>query len=387
LNEARTYTVNELQSILVNLDNEIPEPQKERMARAKIPIPKEYGGGWATGATQEEAVRHLIERIRDQIRPESETVTFQDCYERWIEIKKGQEKSPCTIANYERQARVRLLPFFGDRPIDSITPDDVQLYFNSIIHLSKSYSIQSRAVLRGIFSRAERNGLIDKNPMRFEYERSKKVKGKVVLQDDDLVNVIKELELLSDGDYLYSCLLCFTALRRGEILGLRWEDLDFEKRQISVERNVIFPDGCNDPIVKEPKDGSFGVVHFHSELLKRIEPYRLPAGFVVSGSRSDNLSPMTRSSFDKMWYRIKKTLNLQGATSHSFRASYASMMNAHCIHIDPKALQGALRHKTPDLAIKIYTKENKNKTREAEIEYDEYLCGALEHDSEHGRVG
>lgn len=383
----RAYTVNELQSILANLDNGIPEPQKERMTRAKIPIPKEYGGGWATGATQEEAVRHLIERIRDQIRPESAVPTFRECYERWIVIKKGQEKSPCTIANYERQARVRLLPFFGDKLIDQITPDDVQLYFNSIMPLSKSYSIQSRAVLRGIFTRAERNGLIEKNPMRFEYERSKKEKQKVVLQDDDLVDVIKDLEKLSDGDYLYSCFLCFTAFRRGEILGLKWEDIDFEKRQISVMRNAIYPDGCNEPIIKEPKDNSFGVVHLHSELQKRIEKYRMKTGYVVCGARSENTSPMTRSSFDKMWYRIKKTLNLQGATSHSFRATYASMMNAHCLHIDPKALQGALRHKTPDLAIKIYTKENKNKTREAEIEYDEYLCGALEHSSEQSEVG
>ena len=300
MGEGRTYTVEELQSILANLDSEITDPQHGRMTRAKIPIPKEYGGGWATGATQEEAVRHLIERIRDQIRPSGDVPTFKDCYERWIDIKKGQEKSPCTIANYERQARVRLLPFFGDRPIDSITPDDVQLYFNSIMGLSKSYSIQSRAVLRGIFTRAERNGLIEKNPMRFEYERSKKEKQKVVLQDDDLVDVIKDLEKLEECDYLYSCFLCFTAFRRGEILGLRWEDIDFEKRQISVRRNVIFPDGDNNPVVKEPKDNSYGVVHLHSELSNRISRFRRASGYVICGGRSENTSPMTRSSFDKM---------------------------------------------------------------------------------------
>ena len=77
--------------------------------------------------------------------------------------------------------------------------------------------------------------------------------------------------------------------------------------------------------------------------------------------------------FTKMWNRIKRTMDLKGATSHSFRSSYASMMNAHCDHIDPKALQGALRHKTPDLAIKIYTKANDDKTRLAEMEYDKYL--------------
>ena len=81
--------------------------------------------------------------------------------------------------------------------------------------------------------------------------------------------------------------------------------------------------------------------------------------------------------FDKMWKRIKSTIDLNGATSHSFRASYATMMNAHCDHVDPKVLQTALRHKTPDLAIKVYTKDNSSKTRMAEEEYDKWLSDQI----------
>lgn len=367
MSESRLYT------FTVDLDNGIPEPLNDRMTRFKLPIPKEYGGGWATGQTQADAVKNLIERIRDKIRPETESPTFKDCYERWLSIKMGQNRSPCTIENYKRLGRTRLIPFFGEKKVDEITPDDIQLYFNSIIHLSKSYSIQSRAVLRGIFDRAERMNFIDSNPMRFDYVRSDKTKEKTVLQDDDLLSVINSLELLTGSDYLYACFLCFTALRRGEILGLKWEDIDFESRTITVRHNVIFADGTNEPTVKEPKDGSFGVVHLHSELLKRIKPYQSSTGYVVRGSRCQFEGPISRSSFTKMWNRIRKTLDLKGATSHSFRATYASMMNAHCLHIDPKALQGALRHKTPDLAIKVYTKSNENKTKLAEQEYDDWL--------------
>ena len=368
-------------TLTANLDNEIPEPLSNRMSRVKLPIPKEYGGGWATGSTQEDAVKNLIERISDRIKPAKETPTFKDCYERWFLIKMGQNRSPCTMANYKRLAETRLLPFFGAKLIDEITPDDIQLFFNSIIHLSKSYSIQSRAVLRGIFNRAERMNYISANPMRFEYDRSTEEKQKVVLQDDDLLDVIENLENLHGSDYLYVCFLCFTALRRGEILGLKWEDVDFEHRTITVRHNVVFPDGDNNPVVKGPKDGSFGVVHLHSELLKRIEPYRLSTGYVIRGSQSDSEKPISRSSFTKMWYRIKKGLDLKGATSHSFRATYATMMNAHCLHIDPKAIQGALRHKTPDLAIKVYTKENENKTRLAEQEYDDWMKSQLKQTS------
>ena len=381
MEQERMYTLDELYGVIANLDNRTSEPCEKSMKRVKIPIPKEYGGGWATGVTQEDAVRNLIERIRDLIKPATDVPTFEECWEKWISIKMGQNKSPCTIANYKRQARIRLIPFFGDKKIDEITPDDVQLYFNSIIHLSKSYSIQSRAVLKGIFGRAERMGLLDKNPMRFDYERSKKEKKKTVLQDDDLIHVIDGLDKLEGPDYLYACFLCFTAFRRGEILGLKWEDIDFQKKTITIRNNVIYPDGCNDPVEKEPKDDSFGVVYLQSELLKRLEPYQSSTGYVIRGSRGEFSGPISRSSFTKMWRRIKKTLDLKGATSHSFRATYATMMNAHCIHIDPKALQGALRHKTPDLAIKIYTKENEDKTRQAEMEYDEWISSQVKQTS------
>lgn len=392
LSDAKLYTLDELKELVENLENGISEPQKDSMKRVKIPIPKEYGGGWATGSTQEEAVKHLIERIKGKIETATDAPTFKECFDKWILIKMGVNSfgensvksnplSPCTIENYKRVAKDRLLPFFGDKSISKITPDDIQMFFNSIMHLSKSYGVQCRAVLRGVFNRAERMEYIKTNPMRFEYDRSKKESKKSILQDSDLISVIGQLDKLNGGDYLYTCFLCFTSLRRGEILGLQWDDIDFENRKIYVRNNVVYPDGQNDPIEKEPKDGSFGVVHLQSELLKRIRPYKSSIGYVVRGSQSDSMSPISRSSFTKMWNRIKRTIDLKGATSHCFRATYATMMNAHCEHVDPKVLQGALRHKTPDLALRVYTKENENKTKKAEVEYDRWMQSQLKQTS------
>lgn len=381
MNQTKVYTLNELHGLLMNLENGISEPHEERMSRVKLPIPKEYGGGWATGSTQEEAVRKLIERIGALAKTATDTPTFRECWEKWILIKMGVNLSPCTIDNYKRIAKDKLLPFFGDIPIDQITPDDIQMFYNGIMNLSKSYGVQCKAILKGIFSRAERMKYIKDNPMRFEYDRPKKESKKVILQDSDLIEVISQLEKLKDSDYLYACFLCFTAMRRGEILGLKWEDINFEKQLINVRNNVIYPDGKNDPVEKEPKDGSFGVVYLQSELLKRIEPYKSSTGYVIRGSQRGSEGPISRSSFNKMWYRIKQTIDLKGATSHCFRATYATMMNAHCDHIDIKALQGALRHKTPDLAIRVYTKENENKIRQAEMEYDEWIKSQLKQTS------
>ena len=358
-----------------HLENGINRESVIGMKRVKLPIPPEYGGGWATGDTNLDAVRNLIERLG--LRIPKESPTFADCADKWLKIKKGENKSPSTIKNYESILETHMKPFFKDKKIGDITADDIQLFFNSIIGLSKSVSDQSRAILTAIFERADRNGWLERNPMQYKYERSTKTGKKVVLQDKDLLKVIGQLELLlTTGDirdYLYFCFLCFTAMRRGEILGLRWGDIDFENDEIHVRNNVTFPNGENDYDIREPKDGSFGVVHLQSGLKERLKGYRRKADEYIIFCQEDHKKPITRSSFNKLWARCKKLVDLKGATSHSFRASYATMMNAHCQHIDPKALQGALRHKTPDLAIKIYTKENEDKTRKAEKEYDRWL--------------
>ena len=382
MNTQKTYTLNEIQDLLAYLDNGIGGPQDKmgRYRRVQLPIPKEYGGGIATGYGYEEAVRNLIERIKDKIIAPKRGPMFEECWEAWLKLKVGQERSPSTIAIYRYVANHYLLPFFDGMRIGEITADDIQNYYNSILHLSKTISTQSKAILCGVFDRAARLGDIDRNIMLFKYEKSNKRGKKVVLQDDQLVNVIKQLDILDKTDrrdYLYACFLCFTALRRGEILGLRWEDIDFEKKEINVRNNVTFPNGVNEGYVSHPKDDSVGVVHLQSGLEKRILPYRKERGYILPYSPDKLKEPMTKSMFTKLWRRLSKQMDLNGATSHSFRASYVTMMNAHCDHVDPKALQGALRHKTPDLALKVYTKENRNKTRDAEVEYDEWLNGAI----------
>ena len=362
-----------------HLGNSICSPQSKmgKRKRMRMPIPEEFGGGIVTGYGYEETIRNLIHRVQDKIKMEPNSPLFEECYEKWMNLKEGQEKAASTIAAYKWIARTYLLPFFKSIPINQITSDDIQRYFNSIMTKSESISTQSKAVLSGIFDRAIRNGEIEQNPMLFKYERSRKRGEKVVLQDSDLISTIQQLDKLKKEDrrdYLYFCFLCFTSMRRGEILGLRWKDIDFESNTIYVRNNVTFPNGQNEPVLHHPKDGSFGSIHLQSELKSRIRSYAKAGNYYILPYALDKpCSPMTKSMFVKMWNRIKKTIDLKGATSHSFRASYATMMNAHCSHIDPKVLQGILRHKTPNLAIKIYTKENKSKSIIAEEEYDQWL--------------
>lgn len=367
----------ELYNKLEHLENLILAMNDNHMKRIRLPIPEEYGGGYATGDTLEDAVKNLIKRIEKHKTDQSPI--FKEYYREWIEMKKAERLSVVTIADYEGVAKKHILPFFGSKRLAEITPDDIQNYFNKIMHLSKSVSVQSRAMLSGIFDRAARNKIIKDNPMWYKYKSSKKQGEKVVLQDNDLIEIIRDLDKLTiERDYIYCCFLCFTALRREEILGLRWGDLDFEGHNILVRSAVKFPNGHNDPIVDIPKDNSVGVVKLPNMLADRIEKFKgMQDDYILFYDESHKDLPMTRSMFTKMWKRIKSNLDLKGATSHSFRASYASMVTAHC-NADPKTLQKLLRHKTPDLAMRVYAKCNENKIRNTEDAYDAYISRLVE---------
>lgn len=362
----------ELYNKLEHLENLIIAMNQNSMKRIRLPIPKEYGGGYATGDSLESAVQNLIKRLEQ--RKTDQSPIFSDYYNDWIALKKDEGLSKVTIADYEGIADRYLLPWFGEMRLCQITPDDIQRYFNSIMQMSKSTSVQSRAILSGIFDRAKRNRIIDDNPMWYRYKSSTKEGEKIVLQDDDLIDIIRDLNKISVvRDYIYACFLCFTAMRREEILGLKWGDLDFEGHNILIRSAVKFPDGQNVPIVDIPKDNSVGVMRMPRMLEDRIAKFQGNLDdYVLPYSEEEPDKPMTKSMFTKMWRRLKRDLNLKGATSHSFRASYASMVTAHC-NADPKTLQKLLRHKTPDLAIRVYAKHNENKIRTTEEAYDDYI--------------
>ena len=367
----------ELYNKLEHLENLIVAMNSKSMKRIRLPIPAEHGGGYATGDTLEAAVQNLIKRLEQ--RKKDQSPIFSDYYNEWIDLKKGEGLSVVTIENYKGIASKHLLPYFGHMRLSEITPDDIQRYFNGIMHLSRSVSVQSRAILSGIFERATRNRIITDNPMWYKYKSSKREGEKVVLQDDDLIDIIKDLDKLAiERDYIYACFLCFTALRREEILGLRWGDIDFEGHNILIQSAVKFPNGMNNPVIDTPKGNSVGIMRLPRMLEDRISKFEgLATDYILPYSEEHKDFPMTRSMFTKMWRRLKTSLNLKGATSHSFRASYASMVTAHC-NADPKTLQKLLRHKTPDLAMRVYAKSNENKIRTTEEAYDDYISSLVD---------
>lgn len=98
---------------------------------------------------------------------------------------------------------------------------------------NKSNSLQSKVLihLRSIFKAAQENGLVPKSPVSSMLKPGgKKTAEKVALAPQETRLLVERVQL-------------HTEMRRGEILGLMWEDIDFDQRIVHVRHNAILGKG------------------------------------------------------------------------------------------------------------------------------------------------
>lgn len=180
-------------------------------------------------------------------------------------------------------------------------------------------------LFQAVLESARKDGLISVNPAddrRIMLPSTKKT-IRNALDVEDMKDIISNMGMLSDvDDRRYQALLIFTGMRRGEVLGLKWEDVDFINGVIHVKRNVTFPRGQNDPLVGTTKTES-GVrdIPILPMLLDYLKPIGT-TGFIVGNGETPNTLSIVRRRNE----RINRLIDMHGATPHVFRHSFATML-------------------------------------------------------------
>ena len=166
---------------------------------------------------------------------------FADYAWEWFECYKVPKLRPGTKMNYRLIIRKHLVPFFGSMRLDEITTVDVQRFYNQQAHKANSSVRCMGIILHGIFDSAIEDSLCVIDPTRSKrLTYSKKKTIREALPIEDAQDIICNLDRLELKDRLLVALLIFTGIRRGEALGLQWEDIDFERKLINIRRSVRF---------------------------------------------------------------------------------------------------------------------------------------------------
>jgi integrase len=158
--------------------------------------------------------------------------------EYWLENFVKRNRRPATYALYEMTARLYLIPGLGTRRLTSLTVPIVQQFLNQ--RLEKGDSVRKvqvmRTVLSAALSRAVREELIVRNVARLaelpEWHRGT-IRPWTAAEARGFLSAARP-----DPLYPAFVLLILYGLRRGEALGLQWDDIDFDAGTIHIRRQL-----------------------------------------------------------------------------------------------------------------------------------------------------
>lgn len=205
-----------------------------------------------SAAAARELHRQLISELHTGNLRTKSTETFAEYSLWWLRTVKGLSVRPSTISDYEDRLRRNVFPYFGHRRLHDITSRDVQNWLHAMQRKGASTPTinGARQVMGAVFKHSVRAGLIPKNPVELT-ERAKRQWGEktAVKPPWSLLEAQQVLSVTYGTKFdLFARLGVLMGARRGEILALRWEDIDFNQGFITIagslrEQREIHPDG------------------------------------------------------------------------------------------------------------------------------------------------
>ena len=372
----------------------------KKLGKSKTWIPDE---GMTQKQIEKELARQKVlfeEEVKNGICPDNK-IRFVDFSKRWMDEYAKVNLTIKTYARYEIYLK-RINQGIGHLKLKDITPLQLNAFYRSLeadgVNQRKRYDengnlinngklapktiLDHHRVISKILSTAVKWGLLEKNvAMRAD---PPKVPHREIsyLNDQEVRQMLTLLEKEPIQYQTMITLLVYTGIRRGELCGLEWKDIDFENQVMHVVRSAQYI-GNKTMITKEPKTKS-GIRHFSLSihaciLLKKYKRWQLEQKF-NAGDRweeSDRLftswngKPIHPDTVTDWFSKFIKRSGLPYVTLHSLRHTNATLMIAE--GTDVCTVSRRLGHANTATTLNIYAHALKSKDREAANTLDNVL--------------
>lgn len=322
--------------------NELPQRREENMAskqQFKITLPSGERV-WACGDTVSEAFINFAKTYgvlfagADNEYPQKDVQTLQQFVDETYRPSFIAGLKPTTQASYEHYLKKCILPFMGHMPLNQIALTTIQQFYDHMAHAAqhgyqKNYNEATIKRIRGLLSRifavAQEMGIIQDTPIKNRLLQIKaEQSGHHKALPDALISEVKQkIPTLEDPELrLYFALLAYTGMRREEILGLHWEDVDLGTGTAYVRWTVTYPKQ-NRPFVQNSAKSKYAIrpVLLATPVLQIMKPLAKPKGFLFG----DDV-PWCYSTFVRHFRKGKKLLGFEGYTSHDFRTTLGTQL-------------------------------------------------------------
>ena len=349
------------------LEDEVPTMEgDENMGRQRVHVTLPSGElVWITGNTFNDLIRNALEKYgsNNLPAPVSSTDTFKEYTDKIFDMFLTPRWKPSTANTNRFLLDKHIMPYFENMTLASIDTATIQQFFQTKQHLSKSYTKQMLIMLHEIFENAVEDKKIPGDPTNSKrITLPEKVTKREALDPEQFYDIVAHLPTLNGHEALFMALLCFTGMRRGEILGLKWDNILEDK--ILVRAQVTFKG--NTSTYSEYTKSKSGIRDL--PITEELAPYLTTRG---NGLVFGDDTPYTQSKFDRMWQRIGKKINLYGASPHIFRHTYLSILAAS--NVDPKTIQAIAGHADFSFTFNKYIDRNKFNMQDAGTQFSNHL--------------
>lgn len=263
-----------------------------------------------------------------------------------------------TYQSYFHKLKRLNLDFKG-RSIDSITTFELQKYINNLYlvdDFKKSTIEKYKITLYQVFDYAIYKGLLRVNPCKpVKIPKKDGTKTRECISEYDIKIICDNIDNHQLG--LYAYMMLFLGLRRSELLPLRWEDINFIKKEVKINKVVVFK-GNTPTIFPKLKNGdSERVLPMTDNLYDILLKYKKSKGLIFS----DNSELYKCSTIDRLWKHYKNFVDIE-MSQHMLRHTYATML--YNAGVDIKTAQYLMGHRDITTLLKIYTHlEEKKKSK------------------------
>ena len=323
----------------------------------------------AFAKTQKSALKQLhqlLDLYRDIDLTEECRMTLGEWMDKWLDEYMIFTIKENTIKGYRSQIDHQIKPFIGHKQLASLTTADIQKFYNKIkkegrvhphpIHghvLSDSMVRKIHMMLHEAMEVAVRERYIVRNPTDNTTIPKKTTTEKQVLDDSQLNRF---LEAIQGEPYWHDFFYVevMTGLRRGEICGIKWSDIDFNEGTLCIKRSVSTKEGGGVSVGETKTDAGVRTIIMPPSVATLLWKKRSDAinewVFPHYTNPSDPLHP---SSAYKKLKTLLKRLELPLLRFHDLRHTFATQATDG--GVDPKTLAGILGHTDASFTLDTYT--------------------------------
>ena len=233
---------------------------------------------YAKTRNQAEALmREMLQRVQGGNPAVDISITVQDYITTWYDSRSELRRSGNTVYEYNNRLKLHVIPVLGKRPLNKVNRADVERLLDSVAAkgLSKATVEAVKHALSALFADAVRDRHVAVNPVRGTMLPAMKPKAPTIPPEtEEVQQLMDRIDELTDpvaqelGRIVY--IGASTAGRIGEVLAMRWSDLNLDKGSWQVS-GTLSKDKQGKPIIKnQTKTGHTRAVKIPPELLEVI---------------------------------------------------------------------------------------------------------------------